>query len=144
VVEMNTFLALAVAIGVAVITGTALAGPDVTRFSSDRQVVVLVSGCDGLVAQGGVPLRYSDPWPAYSHKFVASIHREGWEKFLEGRAPHQFLTHSGVTGSGSDAAAHEFTIEGTLTYDSDWDPTSELSATGGNVVVRRDVHRGAA
>ena len=138
VIQMKVFLSIVVAIGFAVVAGTALADRDVTRFSSDDQVVVLLSGCDGLIAPGGVPLTAPDPWPPYTHNFIASIHREGWMKDGPDSSHNSWLTHSRLTGSGTDAAGHAFTIEGTLTYDSDLDPALEKWATGGKVVVRRD------
>ena len=52
------------------------------RLSMDVEVLVLLSGCDGLIAEGGVP---SIPGPplsyAYTHNFVASAHIEGWTRF---------------------------------------------------------------
>jgi hypothetical protein len=124
-----------VAVGFAVVAGTGSADWNVTRVSYDTQVVMLVGGCDGLIAEGGVPVNDSSAAALYTHNFIASIHVEGLSKFDPDT--HRYLSHYRVTGGGSDAADHAFTVEGTLTYDSQSTP-GDFWASDGKITVRRD------
>ena len=103
----------------------------------DFEVVVLLSECDGLIAEGGVGTIPGAPVShAYTHNFLAMVHIEGWARWdpdlpLEA----SYVAHARITGTGIDAAGQTFTISGDVTSDR-WH--ADFWADGGRVVVRRD------
>ena len=106
-------------------------------ISMDFEVVVLLSECDGLIAEGGVGTIPGAPVShAYTHNFLAMVHIEGWARWdpdlpLEAT----YVAHARITGTGIDAAGQTFTISGDVTSDR-WH--ADFWADGGRVVVRRD------
>jgi hypothetical protein len=97
--------------------------------------LVLVSGCDGLVTEGGVAPTSSSGVPhAYTHNFIASVDiRGGWRSDPD--VADSLILQAKITGTGRDDAGREFRIDGQLTMDSF---QADFFATNGNVSIRRD------
>ena len=108
------------------------------RLSMDVEVLVLLSGCDGLIAEGGVPSIPGGPPLSYAftHNFVAAAHIEGWTR-RDPSVPAEvgFTMHARITGTGTDAAGRTFTLSGNVSQDGF---EADFWADDGNVVVRRD------
>ena len=102
----------------------------------DLDALVLLTGCDGLIAEGGVaPTASPGAVPySYTHNFIASVHIEGrWRSDPD--IANSFILRARITGTGQDAAGREFQINGLLTMDSF---QADFFATDGNVSIQRD------
>jgi hypothetical protein len=126
-----TVLALAALVAAGVLATTTTAGDDHVRVSGDSSAAVYVWGCEGLIADSGAFRGYLPD----AHFFVASIHTEGWYKWPPETPWEAHTAHYRISGTGTDAAGHSFTIKGTLTFENGG---FDFYANDGDVVVRRD------
>jgi hypothetical protein len=126
---------MAVGLGVAVLAASAWAAPgERTKFSGQASYTIFVGGCDGLIAEGGIPA--INPQPAdspWTHNFTATADVKGWTR-QDPDSPIVYMRMH-LSGGGTDAAGHSFTIDGDLSLDQ---PLSDFFANDGNVVLRRD------
>lgn len=136
-------LTLVSAVSAVALAATAVAADihwDVNHVDIDGQMTVIVTGCDGLVAESDVMVD-----PGLTHNFPVSVHLGGWVKSSPDVPSDVWTAHYQIAGSGTDSAGHGFTIRGTLTNEGNGG--SDFFATGGDIVVRRDdgaVARGPA
>jgi hypothetical protein len=130
----GALLALAV-VAAAVPSAASADGRERQRFVLTGDVLVLVSGCDGLIATGGVAPTGSGPFEYWrTHNFVASARIKGTTR-VDPNVANSLNARMRIKASGTDASGQRFRIRGRLTEDMD---SPDFWASDGRVTVRRE------
>jgi hypothetical protein len=105
--------------------------------ASGDGMLVLIDGCDGFVAAGGIPPNAPSPFPtSWTHNFLASWDQRLQQKFTNDGTFTKTETDITLNAQGTDDAGHSFAIRAKLTRSFFASP--ELWADDGIVRIRRD------
>jgi hypothetical protein len=105
--------------------------------STGTGMLVLIDGCDGFVAAGGVAPNVSDPSvPSWTHNFLADWTTRSQWRFRNDDTGQRTVQVISLDATGTDADGHSFTIKGWLEWHLLANP--ELWADDGVVQIRRD------
>lgn len=136
-IRFRRLLAPALATLAALSVGVLAASADPPVPSDGSGMLVLIDGCSGFVAPGGVAPNAAPPVPdSWTHNFDADWTQTSQWKFQSDPTGQKTLQAISLDASGTDAAGHTFTIKGKLVWHLLADP--ELWADSGTVQIRRD------
>jgi hypothetical protein len=137
VIRFRRLLTPTLATLAALFVGVLAARADAPVPSSGSGMLVLIDGCPGFVASGGVAPNATPPVPdSWTHNFVADWTQSAQWKFQSDPTGQKTLQAISLDASGTDAAGHTFTIKGKLVWHLLASP--ELWADSGTVQIRRD------
>jgi hypothetical protein len=129
--------ALAFALAIALFAASGSANASRPQVSNDAGMLVLIDGCDGFVAAGGIAPTVTTAAPAsWTHNFVADWTTRSQWRFQNDDTGRKTVEEISLDATGRDAAGHSFAISGSLEWHLFANP--ELWAEDGMVRIRRN------
>jgi hypothetical protein len=133
----TTFVALLSGSLIAALVGVSTGRAALPTRTAGGDMLVLIDGCDGFVAPGGLVPNAVAPFPSsWTHNFLVTWADRSQVRFPDDPTGARTQTVIALNADGSDDGGHSFTIKGKLTLSFFADPL--FWADGGTVKIRRD------